>query len=557
MKGRKWVKDELFVPLLSWRYWPRKPGKLCKACRKKANTLTNWTPRKVRALKKHRSRGCGGLKLVPIMVVMHRLQRGAGKSTNFSAVIAALMAGIEGYEVGFVASAGKQTAQIVEENFKTPILSSKRLAKRFRFKGDKVIFPRPAGRSSFMEFVESSHRSAPGRRRDLVYFDEARTIHGRTFFAFVMSIKGKSRFECPHGHPSIHFKDREHDAPKCPICGEDMWPRIPKILISSSAGLLEGDDYEWFEEVVERELESPHPHVHVYDNAKADNPAIADVEMEVLTTVFGNVKSLATYADIELYNRARRKGEDFVSVLQIDAIMARSLDWLGGSLAPGYGFLDTSTTKELTSLVLVLDDIDLGAPLWQNIRLARADFWEPKKMKNGHIDPGVIQAHLDAVMPMFPNLKRLDVDVRGGLVWALDLVEFCRANRPSWGNRVHGYTAKGKEERERRVHSWILFEHRIVAGTYRQPHHDVMVDELKGVRRVPLPDGKGYEVRDRSRKKQHADLIEGVATCCYRIFEEQTKKTISMAQVMGGGAIDQALTRLYKPMTASLKPGRI
>ena len=74
------------------------------------------------------------------------------------------------------------------------------------------------------------------------------------------------------------------------------------------------------------------------------------------------------------------------------------------------------------------------------------------------------------------------------------------------------------------------------------------LSELRAVRRIKRADGT-YEVRDRSRKHRHADIAEGLASACYRIYLEMTKQQVGLQHANNSqqGAARDILSKLYRP----------
>ena len=549
IKGREWVYEELIKPLFSWRYWPKNKTQLCLECRNKAGQLTEWSPELVRNLASHLAEGCAGLTLIPIMVEVLNLQRGAGKTCNVAAVILALLALAESMSVSFVASAGKQSRQLMREYFLDPIARNPKLDRRFRSIGDQIRFERPHGKTSIFELTDTSHKSITGRRRDLVFVDEGRDIEARTFAAIIPSVKARSRYRCPHGHGSVPYV--EDSVLSCAVCNAEMWPWLPRIVVTSTSGVIESNEYDWFNELVESLEIGATPYAHLYRDDDAPNPAVAATETSMLESVFGGVKSLTTYLDVELRNTPRRKGEDFVSVAQVNAIVDRRLTNQVSSERPCYGYLDTSRVAELTSLVLVAADEERSTPNnpWGFVRLEHLKIWNPKDILDcplGRIERHIVEGYLDRVLPMFPGLIELHVDIRGGMHWAMDMLADARkAKIGSWQKRLREHTCTATFERDT---AWSIMEDRIGSGTLRIFANPTIEAELAGVRRHIRTDGS-VEVRDRNRKIRHADIVEGIAQTLLRIYRHMAKPRISMAE-LNVGPVGEALRKLMPPAMA-------
>jgi hypothetical protein len=518
VEGRDWVRTELFEAADGWKLWPNDPDRLCEACRGQAGSITEWSRPLEQKLARHArtKSGCAGLRAEPVQLVVINLPRREGKTLNVAGYNLSALYKEQRRYITYVASAGRQTRTLFEENYAIPIRQQRTLAKHAIIRGESIKVPRTGSK---LEVVETSHASITGRGRTHIVIDEARDIPERVIAALLPSMRDQNGLDCPTGLMG-HTRARPGpSAPRtCSVCKADLIPWYGRIIIISSSGLLESDARDWFYQLVEKLTAEPHPNAHLYRSDQATNPAIAESSTRMIEEIFGDLPAMKDSISVEMSNVARRKGEDFVGKRELDAVIDPHAENLEGTPAPCVAFLDTSISTDTTSLVFVADDeIGESVATWDRIFVARVDLWEPKKLPRGVIDPAVIASHLDRVVPLFPRLVALEVDVRA-MPWARDLVVDLNRARKGWGKKVVAFHGGGPE----RDLAWAVLEQRILSRKIRLLALPRLRDELLGVRRVSRLDGT-TEIRDRSRKKRHADIAESLAACCYRIYVEQTR----------------------------------
>ncbi|MFQ5507008.1 MAG: hypothetical protein ACE5F1_19735, partial [Planctomycetota bacterium] len=362
---------------------------------------------------------------------------------------------------------------------------------------------------------------------------------------------------CPLGHSSKNYDEHAHlDIPKCK-CGRLMFPVVPKIILPSTSGMDDGSDDDWFNDLCDQLEVDPVPWTHMYRDDAAPNPAASKMTYDAIVETFGRVPGLAQAIDVEMHNVRKSKG-DYLDQEAKKSIEDKSLDFVSGTLAPCFAFLDTSHTGDLTSLVIVGDHRERQGNVWQFVRLYYAQWWDPKKSPRGRIDEHMIQPVLDQTVPLFPNLEWLGMDLRSGkgVVWAMTVFQTCRYERP-WGHIVEGVRPKyGPQATRDRQDAYDVFESRARSGTYRQPECPRIMKELNGLRKKQLDKDGSWVVTDISRKKMHAELVDGITECCRRIYLEMTRPANQMSELNSHLTPHAALKKVFTPVMAGLELGK-
>ena len=180
-----------------------------------------------------------------------------------------------------------------------------------------------------------------------------------------------------------------------------------------------------------------------------------------------------------------RAGDEFVPAAAVQTHTA-TLPAVERSTARTVGFLDCSRTADLTSLVL------LGARDGENLAeldTFRIEVWDPKRSPMGRVRYSEIRDALESLLPCFPRLLELRVDVTASSD-AQDLVDHLR--RLPGGRRVEPWHADRRGNRE----LWDALERRLLgdASALRIPDHARLQKELRALR--IKPQGSGFAVVD-------------------------------------------------------------
>jgi hypothetical protein len=564
VKNRPWVVDEYWRPLDGFKLWPVNKEALCDACKDIAGTIVE--AHTVPVVEGHRE-GCQGLFAAPLIVVILCLKRRSGKTFNTAGYSLSTVCQEKNEFITYMAASEDQTAQLFRENYEEVIAQDKSLSKACHVVGATISVK---ATHSFFECVPTSVRSVTGRGRTKVIIDEARDVPAETAMKLIPSVFDHAGVKCMRGHVRVDDASsiEQRKGELCSVCGDPLVPWYGRVLIISSAGLVDGGEYDWFAELVEELQANPHPNYHVYMSTEDVNPSVSATTMGAVGDVFGKLETTGQYMGVELSNVSRRKGEEFTSKDEIKRCIDKRLTNQEGSMRPSVAFLDTSLTNDKTSLVIVADDLEVrqafnerrqalltsdppSAPPeampWSRLMTERIDFWDPKLMPGGIIDERIIQAHLDLYMPLFPGLTGLWVDTRI-MPWAMRTVKFCRANRP-WGKKVHDFNG-GPDERNA---GWTVMAEHLKAATLRLIDHPELRAELLAVKPVKKLNNQ-TEIRDRNRKVRHADIAEGLAECCRRAFLLMTEKRTSLADVQRKSSAQVLLQRTYRSSVRGLNP---
>lgn len=579
LEGRQWVVDHFWRPANGWRRVARNLERLCDACKDEAGTIVEswdwaWSDRMRRHVAAKKDE-CSGLYFAPIICTVLNLPRREGKTFNVSAFVLATIFLSPRRFVLFLATAGEQTSRLFTDNIEAVINQSDAMRESCEIVGNQVRVPSTMSRLDVPK--STAHKSITGGGYTHIVLEEARDFDPRTVAATVLSIRDQGGYECPRDvrhcmKPGIGGEIVKH---RCPVCGDFLLPWYPRIIIPSSSGIVEDSERDWFNQLVEQiEKEAPENY-YLFRTEESTNPVVSKETTSALAAGFGNVEALKTYMDVELSNRPRRKGDDFLTAVDIDRIEDPSLQSLEGSDLQCVGYLDTSWSSDLTSIMIAGWDPEVCEYPWQQLRILHWQTWAPK-MLGGHMKESWVFDHLERYVPNFPRLELFLIDDRG-MNWSKELVIRCNQVR-GWGPKIRAFHGKrvqkagGKVEKqgnripgifggdEDRSRAWQLLEQRAMTGRRaivipkitapiapnRAPTS--LRSELLGVTKVAQSDG-GYEIRDRNRKKSHADLADTLAGVCllaYYVATNQRKRldpgysarqNTALASIMGSGIV--------------------
>lgn len=564
IKGRPWVKEELFRPAYGWRISSRATRDdeyLCTECQPYAGRIVDWSEQLEDLIEldccpgHDTAKRCAGLELVPIQVVILCLPRREGKTANFAGLVVEFVAHEEAQDVMFVAAAGDQAGALFDKNFVKPLKANEELAGEWSATSSSLRWTET---ESEIEVVPCSERSITGRGIDLVVVDEARDVNGDVFGKAIFSVRDRNGLTCVHGHRFPMLRDDAgRPRKRCPTCTARLKPHFGRIVIASSAGKLdENPAFQWFAELVQQQAESPDPWVHLYRNDESLNPAVAAESNRMLTT-FARVPALADVVAGESANTFSAKGSAYLTEGAVAAVINPRLAHVNGSRAPALLFLDTAQTKDLISLTVLVDD-DGTAPFWRRppnapplapwslVTLASVWTWKPSEiLSRGASEEQALVELVDAMlpelkrlMPLFPDARELWIDVRAR-PWAHELVNRIMREKPSlpWRSVTKRYQWGAKEKEIKRA-SFKLLEQRVVGRTIQLFDHPRIKPEIRGLKKKWLSSHPGdYEVIDAKRSVMHADVVAGLASLCERAWVLQTEQ-----RAQSIGAIERGLS---------------
>ena len=540
-KGRPWVIDEFWKPATGFKLWPKDSTHLCQRCSDAIGEIVEYQDEGIKCRRKAMDEGkCAGLKAEPIIMTILCLPRRSGKTFNTASWCLSQLFQEKYKRIAYVASSEDQMLSLFRENYAEVIARDKALSKACDVRASQGVILVPSKRSMF-EGLSTSHGSVTGRGRTTVVMDECRDLHPRVAMSLIPSIFESHGWECPNGH--LHTSAGETVPRKCPACKTKLRQWFGRILLMSSAGILDGSERDWFSELVSYIQANPSPNVHLFQASYRVNPDISSEITNTVESVFGALESTKSYVTVEIENRFTRKGESLLTKAEIDACVDNGLRNHIESNKQCVAFLDTSKTKDKTSLVILSYDEERSIDPWSQVVIERIDVWEPQKLPGGVINPKAILEHLDLYIPLYPELKALRVDTRV-MPWAIALVKQIKKTRP-WGRVVDGYHGKRAERKA----CWQLLHQRILTKTIRMPPHKDLRAELLAVRRVEDLDGN-LDVRDANRKR-HIDVAEALSVCCYLAHLESLSQRRSLTSVSGFQA-QTLLAKLYKPHTSKI-----
>lgn len=564
-KERPWIVEDFWRPADGWRFAAVDPHRLCDACKDQVGKImSGWSWPRVIEMHEHAKRGiaippapsadpavalggawvCRGLAIRPILITALNLPRRAGKTFNTACWTISTAVLQRRRNITFIAAARDQTQRIFEDNWEHPITHDPKLKSACIIMRTPELRVEVPSTGSAISITPTSHRSITGSGYSHVVVDECRDVHPRVVAALVFSNADQNGIECPRGHVQRNEIRADSmlgpDAPdiRCPTCGDRMVPWYPRVLLTSSSGVDEGSDFDWFNELVRYLSEQGHPNAHVLRSERSDNPNVSMEVRGALGEVLGSVRQLKHYVQTELTNRAGRVGEDFLTDQEVKAILRPHMVSIDADTRQAVAFLDTSWSSDITTLAVAIDTYhgEPGHEAWEHLTIAHITKWKPKLLPKKVIDDEAVERRIDLIFDGFPNLQMLLVDDRG-MQWAKDLVVRLNRSRP-WGKKVALFHGKGHRHKrdargqrlpgvfggtEDRSAGWQMLEYRAVARPPRImcPDDQDLREEIKGVTRRVSDDGS-YVIMDRNRKVKHADVIEAIAGCCFLAYLLET-----------------------------------
>lgn len=520
--SRPWVRDKLFLPSYGWTISSRSsssPPKLCDRCGRVAGRVVAWSPELEDKLDAGCS-SCAGLKLTPIQSIVQYLPRREGKTTNLLSLCVEEMFSEQNRRTVYMAGSKDQSEVIGLENIRAYLRDNEDLADEWTIVGNEFRVPE---NNNVLEIVPAAQTSR-GRGATRVVFEEAKDVPATAVAALLPSIMDNNGQTCVRGHAwPLTPRRRE-----CPVCSARVRPWFGQVLIVGTGGLDESnEDLAWFKQLVEQLEREPNPAAFIYASRVSLNPKVAGESRQMIDSVFAKVPSLSAAVSAELGNEFRQKGDAFLGQREWRRTVDPDLELGLGSDRPAIAFLDTSLSQDVTSLVVMLDD-DGTHPWWRRdkaatqpwelMSVAAIEVFDPKLM-GGTIDVESVYDACARVLPLYPGLREFWVDTRL-MPWARAFVDRIIKERSAWGRLAKRYAHGGKEN-EVRNRAWVVYEQRILNVTIRHPKLDRLEQEILGLRRHV--GANGFEVRDRNRKRRHADIAEAIASLAGRAWELRTQ----------------------------------
>lgn len=517
LAGRSWVRDQFWLPADGFKLWRRPDSDPCQECATEIGTIVETPDDNPTA-----GCACGGLDAQPIIVTILNLQRQDGKTFSSMAYALATLYQSRNKSFALLAASEDQAETLFRENYCEAIRQHPKLESRAHVLRMRLEIPKTHG---ILEALSTAHRSATGRTRTHILIDEARDIESRVVTSLIPAVFSQQGIECPNGHVQLS-QDESANAPKsCSACGERLRPWYGRIIITSSSGIIEGTERDWLAEMIDLLEKEPRPNYHVFRSDVSLNPKKSKVIMSAVEDVLSQLDSTRHYIAAEIGNTWAKKGEDFVTRMDLQRCTDKTLINCESCSDPAIAFLDTSITEEKTSLVIVADDSSKSERPWEFIYEARLDYWIPEH--GGAINPADVLFRLDAVMPSFTRLRHMYVDTRG-MPWAVQLVQDIRKSSRPWRLKVKSWTARSTAESDA---GWNALQQRIRSSppTIRLQEDKAQLAEFVNLRwkHGQRQGANRMYVADRSRGKQHKDITESLALCCHLVAVE----------IMAGGGL--------------------
>lgn len=503
IKVRQWMEDHILKPLDGFKSWHR-GERLCDDCRNMDGEIFPSRAECERAPHDE----CDGLEGHKIITVLVNLKRQQGKTTTGAAYSLSELFLAKNSNVLYIGSAEDQAKGVYSAKWKTPIAKNPHLKRRATVRGKRID---NAKKGSYFQFIATSLLSAPGGSWRLIIIDEATLVPDEIMAKLVPAVVSAHGRECPEAHYTGGADEK--DPTECPTCGAPLAEFFGRILVMSSSDDPQGA----FFEMIEAQLESPDPSVHMFRSDETLNPHTSVEAMSSIHRSWGRVPSMKGILDRQFGVEFARAGDEFMPEAAITAITNKDLQNVDESPLPCVGFLDCSRSGDLTSLVLCADPLGARGG-FKKIATARIDTWDPKnkaQCPKGRVDYAEIRRHLEELMPRFPGLIELQIDVSVAVSEATDLFEWART-RP-WGMKVQAYSGNELES----ILMWDQLEIRAMAGraAIEIQNHAKLKDELRratikvterGVRKV-VDTNKGNR---RGGRRRHRDVAMSLAGCC-------------------------------------------
>jgi hypothetical protein len=508
MVGREWVRDNIFLPVDGFKLWMKEGTDPCPTCRESLNSvIENPYDNQTKDCQ------CGGLVAEPIIVTVINVARQEGKTFSSMAYALSTMLLNKNKSFALLCATEDQCETLISECYSEAICRSPKLESLCDVQRLKITAKKTG---SIFEGLSTSHKSVTGRSRTHLLIDEARDIPARTAVALIPAIFAMKGVECPASHVQLTEEQAEKAPKKCSVCGERLVPWQGRILITSSSGIMDDSENDWFAELVESLTVNPHPNYFLYKSEESLNPSKSKKTIGAIEDVFGSLSSTKHYISSEISNKFSRKGEDFLSRSDLKRCIDKDLVNIDGTNEASVAFLDTSVNVDKTSLVILSDDVDKGGKLFEFVDESRLDYWQPR---GGHpINPDDILYRLDAVMPAYTNLKAFCVDTRG-MPWAQELVLTIRKSNRPWRNKIKPWGERKSYDSQA---GWSALQQRILASPPKiRLQHDIAQNkEFDGLRIKMDSTRGGVFVADRDRRISHKDITESLACACYMISVE-------------------------------------
>ena len=248
-----------------------------------------------------------------------------------------------------------------------------------------------------------------------------------------------------------------------------------------------------------------------------------------LESVFGKLPSTRHYMAAESGNQWTRKGDDVISMASVKQAMDATLHNEEGTSRPCVGFLDTSTSVEKTSFVILAEEPDCEVP-WQRIYMSYLEFWWP-----GHgrcagtrkVPDQEVKRALETVLPLYTHLVDFQIDLKAAVandnpdyLWPAIMLRELRKGTSEWRRKLRGW----KQDHDAADVGWDLFLGRIEGQTIRMHQSTEILEEFKGLMRAtPKSSDRKATIADRNRRIMHKDITQSIACCCWMIAKLQMR----------------------------------
>lgn len=535
---------------------------VCSGCAERLGELTFDFTLKYTCPESH----CVGLRAWNIWFIFLHADRRTGKTfTTGSHIIERLCQG-RNYRARYIASGHDHTKELSAENIEGIVTRNEehgdgRMAQAIEILKGKALTNK--FRNNKLTLVSSSGAANLGAGLSEIFVDEAKVVPFDTVNKLLPSIQEMHGWKCV----ACGWEHAGHmKAPtQCPTCGKGNiglpvaeWTLLPwnaRAVFMSNAGTISGDAmYDWFDTMVDDLLIYPHPNIEVGRfNDNTINPDVNPEVKAIAVDLISRVPGLEGHKN-EWENEAKSIGQPFVETWN-HIYFKGTRENIGKSYEQLIVFVDMARTVDLVSVTAMRDATPKNHALtWEFLENVYTEWWDPQDAHNGIslysaeekkrvVNEDLLFAKLHDIFSQWPNITLGWVDTRFSRLGEKILERLQKVGAP-YSKRFFAYEGRGDE----RSAAYTICESKINNQRILMQFSQRLDSEFK--KAVWVMEGNKMSVRERgrshnekSRRKNHLDLLEGMATVCLMSHELRDSGGVadnirkSRAGVMGNNTL--------------------